>query len=535
MDYAARAANVPSFVTAARLSLLMGKFFRYVFFFAAILAPLPTGLLIAGSDNLEVRSSGRIPRYTLEQAILTALQRNPDIQRARQEIERTKGLYLELRADALPRVDATSSFSDTDPHLNNFTGDGGSGPSGGIIDPNDPGGGSFQSLESAERTYNLRLQATQIIFAGGRVVSQIRSADFQRDAAYFAFRNTIDLVIATVRTQFYQILLNRALIGVQEESVNLLGSQLQDQQNRFEAGTVPRFNVLQAQVALSNVQPDLITARNNYRIAQLQLARTIGLDFDPRRGDAPPLDAIGDLRYEPRRVPLPKAIEVAKERRPFLKEQKANVLSNSAQVGVARSGFFPQISATGGTDFRSSPISEDINDTRSGYIFGATGSWAIWDSGQTYGRLKQAKAVLQQSKITYDDAVRQIELEVQQAYSNLVQGAELIRSQEQTVGQAQEALRLASARLGAGAGTQLEVLNARVEVTRAQSISLQALFTYNSAVAEFDRVTATEVTYANQLDEPKTRRKLRTDPAPTPPPKPTPLPLNRAGTRLPVR
>lgn len=477
--------------------------------------------LFGGTDTVETRSG--IPRFTLNDAILTALQRNPDIQRARQEIERTKGLYLELRADALPRVDATGNFTDTDPHLNNFTGDGGSG------------GGQNGGLESVERTYNLSVRATQVIFAGGRVVSQIRSANFQRDSSYFGFRDVIDQVIATVRTQFYQILLNRALIGVQEESVNLLQSQLQDQQNRFDAGTVPRFNVLQAQVALSNQYPDLISARNNYRISQLQLARTIGLDFDPSRGDAAPLEAVGQLRQERRTMPLPRAIEVAKERRPFLKQQKANLLSSSAQVGVARSGFFPQFNATGGSDFRSSPISEDINDTRSGYVFGATGSWAIWDWGQTYGQLKQAKAVLEQAKITLDDAGRQIELEVQQAYSNLVQGAELIRSQQQNVGQAQEALRLASARLSAGAGTQLEVLNSRVEVTRAQSTSLQALFTYSAAVAEFDRVTATEITYANQLDEPGTRNKLKTDAKPTPPPKPTPLPLNRAGTRQPVR
>ena len=482
-------------------------------------------VLLAGTEIVERHSA--VPRFTLNDAILTALQRNPDIQRARQEIERTKGLYLELRADALPRIDATGSFNDTDPHLNNFTGDGGSGA---IIDP--VTGESFGGgIESVERSYNLNIQATQIIFAGGRVVSQIRSADFQRDSSYFAFRDTIDLVIATVRQQFYQVLLNRALIGVQEESVNLLQSQLKDQQNRFEAGTVPRFNVLQAQVALSNQYPDLISARNNYRIAQLQLAKTIGLDFDPNRGDDPPLEAVGELRQEPRTMSLTRAIEVAKARRPFLKQQKANVLASNAQVGIARSGFFPQVSATGGAAFRSSPISESPSDVRSGYVFGATGSWAIWDWGQTYGKVKQAKAVLEQSKITYDDAVRQIELEVQQAYSNLVQGAELIRSQQQNVGQAQEALRLASARLGAGAGTQLEVLNARVEVTRAQSTTLQALFTYNAAMAEFDRVTATEVTYSNQLDEPGTRRKLRTDPAPTPPPKPTPLPLNHAGVR----
>lgn len=494
--------------------------------FLCLLAALATfaagRALRAGSEVAGVQSGG-VPRFTLNDAILTALQRNPDIQRARQEIERVKGVYLELRADALPRVDATGNYTDTDRHLNNFTGDGGTG------------GGLNSGFETVHRNYTIRLQATQIVFAGGRVVSQIRSADFQRDSAYFGFRDTIDQVIATVRTQFYQVLLNRALIGVQEESVNLLRSQLQDQQNRFEAGTVPRFNVLQAQVALSNQQPELISARNNYRISQLQLARTIGLDFDPNRGDGPPLECVGQLAYQPRRIPLPEAIEIAKARRPFLKSQKANVLSSAAQVGVARAGFFPQVNAVGGSDFRSSPISEDINDTRSGYVVGVNGSWAVWDWGQTYGRFKQAKSVLEKSKITYDDAVRQIELEVQQAYSNLVQGAELIRSQQENVGQAQEALRLASARLGAGAGTQLEVLNARVEVTRAQSTTLQALFTYNAAMAEFDRVTATEITYSNQLDEPKTRQKLRTDPASTPPPKPTPLPLNQAGTRQPVR
>lgn len=480
-----------------------------------VLSALAPAVSFAGPDR-SVGNTG-VPRFTLEQAILTALQRNPDIQRARQEIERTKGIYLELRADALPRVDATANLTDTDPHLGGFSGD-----------------GAARSI-GVERQYSFNLRATQIVFAGGRVVSQIRSADFQRDSAYFGFRDTIDAVIALVRQQFYQILLNRALIGVQEESIRLLESQLQDQQNRFEAGTVPRFNVLQAQVALSNQQPELISARNNYRVAQLQLARTIGVDFVPARGDSAPLDAIGQLRYVPRAIPLPKAIQIAKERRPFLKQQKANVLTNDAQVGVARSGYFPQISATGGSDFRSSPFSENIQDVRSGYVFGATGSWAIWDWGQTYGRVKQANALLEQSKITLDDANRQVELEVQQAYSNIVQGRELIRSQQQTVGQAEEALRLASARLSAGAGTQLEVLNARVEVTRAQSISLQALYTYNAAVAEFDRVTATEITYANALDEPRTRDKVKTDAARTPAPKPTPLPLNRAGNRQPAR
>lgn len=466
---------------------------------------------------VETRTYARstVPRFTLEQAVLTALQRNADIQKARQDIERTKGLYISMRAEILPRIDATTQVQNTDPHLGSIS----SGSGGG--------------LSGVPTQYSLSLQATQVLFAGGRIISNIRSATFQRDSSYFAFRNAIDLVVATVKQQFYQILLNRALVGVQEESVKLLKSQLQDQQNRFEAGTVPRFNVLQAQVALSNQYPVLITAQNNYRISQLQLAKTMGLDFDPGRGDGAPLEAVGELQYRPRSIPLEQAIELAKERRPFLKQQKAIVLSNSELVKVARSGYFPQFNVTAGEDFRSSPVSENINAVRSGYVFGGTGSWALWDWGATYGQVKQARSVLEQSKITLDDANRQVELEVQQADSNLKQSAELVKATEQSVGQAEEALRLASARLSAGAGTQLEVLNSRVEVTQAQSNRLQALYNYNTALAEFDRVTAIEIVYSNALDEPNTRNKLKTDARPTPAPKPSPLELNHAGNRQP--
>ena len=468
----------------------------------------------AGETAVEKRTSAA-PRFTLEQAILTALQQNPNILIARQEIERTKGLFIEMRAAAMPQVNATAQFQDLDPHLGHVN----------TGNQNSITGEVFSSV-GAERTYSLEIAATQVIFSGGRVPGQISSASFQRDSSYYSFRNTIDQIVATVRQEFYLVLLDRALIGVQEESVRLLQSQLTDQQNRFEAGTVPRFNVLQAQVALSNQIPLLITAQNNYRISQLQLAKTLGLDFNPKRGDQAPLEAVGELLYLPREMQIAQAIAIAKENRPFIKQQKALVLSNNSQVGVARSGYFPQINATAGEEFRSSPLTDNIRAARSGYIFGATGSWAIWDWGATYGRVKQARAILEESKATLDDDVRQVELEVQQAIANIVQGRELVKATEKSVEQAAEALRLATARLDAGAGTQLEVLDARTQLTTAQSNRLQALYTYNAAVAEFDRATATEIKYSTCLDEPGTRRQLRTAGKPTPAPKPTPLPLN---------
>jgi len=49
-------------------------------------------------------SSGKVPTFTLDQAILTALQRNPTLLIAEKEIRRTQGVIIQVRAQALPQI-----------------------------------------------------------------------------------------------------------------------------------------------------------------------------------------------------------------------------------------------------------------------------------------------------------------------------------------------------------------------------------------------------------------------------------------------
>jgi outer membrane protein TolC len=443
------------------------------------------------------------PAFRIDQAVITALQQNPDVRRALEEIKRTKGVVIEIRAQALPHIGPSGTFTWTDPNLNESS----SFSTFGQVFPTPTpsgtpmpgmGNGGIKNLRS-DIDYNIKVTGTQLIF-NGTTWPAIRGTFFQRDSAYFALRNTVDLVISTVKTQFYQVVVNRELIVVQEQSVRLLQNQLKDQQNRFEAGTVPRFNVLQAEVQLSNQIPQLITARNNYRISILQLAKTLGLDFNPARGLAAPLRVVGELTYIPRKISLVEAIELGKQNRPFLKQARANVLNQIEHVHVALGGWLPTINANGGGEWLSSQFNSSWGDISKGWLTTVTGSWPIWDSGQVWGQVKQQRALLSESEITFDDDVRQVELEIQQAASNLSQNSELIQATEKNVEQAEEAVRLAKARLDAGAGTQLDVLNAQVQLTTAQSTRLQALFGYNSSLAEFDRVTGTQSSYTEQFD-----------------------------------
>ena len=96
----------------------MTRFFLYLGIVATFAILGQPGF--AGSEGTyrgETVSASRVPTFTLNQAILTALQRNPTLLNAEQEIKRTKGVIIQVRAQALPQINANANFQWTDPNL----------------------------------------------------------------------------------------------------------------------------------------------------------------------------------------------------------------------------------------------------------------------------------------------------------------------------------------------------------------------------------------------------------------------------------
>jgi outer membrane protein TolC len=311
------------------------------------------------------------------------------------------------------------------------------------------------------------------------------------------------------------VLLDRAIIQVQEENIHLLESQLTDQQNRFEAGTVPRFNVLQAEVALANARPQLIQARDDYDVAILNLARTLGINKEDLGEGMPPINPVGILTTDEKPEALQEALELAAERRPFLKEQREQILIQVENIKVALAGYQPRLTADAGYEFRNDEFSKSLDRVITGWFFGVTGSWNVWDSGATYGAAKQAKAQLEEAKVNYDDAIRQVDVEVQQALDQVRESQDTIVSQQKAIEEAQEALRLAQERLTAGAGTQLDVLSAQVALTQSRTTLVQAIYNYNIAMAQFDRVTAANTHWQELFRDPMVDKQRAREGLPT--------------------
>ena len=450
-----------------------------------------------------------VPNMTLNDAVQIALKQNPDILNAIQQIRLTRGQLIQVASQAVPKIGINSQYRNQEESLTT-NGQGRQGPIIGEI-PNPQGGRPTQIVFTSSdasvqnQSWNIQFQGTQLVFDGGATFYGIKGGSAAYDSAFFSLRSTIDNIVSQVINQFYQVVLNRALIVAQEQNVALLQQQVKDQQNRYDAGTVPRFNVLQAEVQLANALPPLIQAQNAYRISMYTLVRLLGMDYPRGHPSEVPFNVVGTLGYSPQKIDTDESIRVAIARNPSLKAQRQTVLANAANVNVQIAGWFPSINANAGYEFVNNVASQDISSNVGGWFFGATGTWNVWDGGLTYGNVTQAKAQLMQSKNNYDNGVRQVVLDVQQAISNLQQAQETLESQTASVVQATEALRLSRERLDAGAGTQLDVLNAQVQLLQAQTNVLQARFDYISAMASYDFALSLDTQYVETFEDPLVR------------------------------
>ncbi|HXI82575.1 MAG TPA: TolC family protein [Verrucomicrobiae bacterium] len=430
-------------------------------------------------------ATGLPQSLTLQDCLDLAIKQNPSILKAQQEIRRTQGVIVETRAPAVPQITASGSGE----MIARSAIDAFPFPAG--------SGGTNTVFGNQTQPWSAQVQISQLLYQGGRVSAAVRAAKLSDQIAVLGFQKAVADTILDVRKAFYQILLNKAIAEVREQSVTLLEQQLLDAQSRYDVGAVPRFNVLRAEVELANAKPPLIRAQNDLRISKESLVKLLAIDSTTQTNDFTPINFEGTLAYEHRAWDLPTALQQGLEHRPELLQAEQQIGVAKANVKVASSGYKPEASVFGNYGWHDDTFFNSPDATREGWTAGASVTWALFDGMLTRGKVSEARALLQEANLDYADTRRQVELDVRQAYSDYLQTIELIEAQKKTVEEAEESLRLARARFQAGTGTQLDVLSAQTALTDARSNEVQALHDYNVAIATLERVTGMTVRVAN--------------------------------------
>jgi outer membrane protein TolC len=448
-----------------------------------------------GASNPEVTlpaKSSAVPEFRskqldLAQCVALALEQNTEIRRAKEEVKRKEGVAIEVRSQLLPKITAQGNFDYQNKSLSGFLVESG-----------------FVSADEMNWTAGVRV--TQLLFDGGAGLSRTKAARIAQSQSVLLLQNTIDQVMLEVRRTVYAVLVNRSLIDVQDEAVKLREQQLSLQERKFKAGTVTKFNVLTADVELANTMPQLIRARNNKRIAEVQLARILALDYPLEQPDdwSPPVEVVGELPYQPAAVNLETSLINAVNNRPDLRATKDELRVQQELIKAAKAdAFIPKIVGSGGYDVIQDQSSSSFTKSLQGPVANISGTWTLFDGMQTTGRLEQLKAQYAAAEVAVEEKRREIETQVRDAVVKLEEAQEIVVSQQKNVEQARESLRLAEARFNVGAGIQLDIINAQSNLTQAQFNELQGRFDYNVALALLERATASPLAPKNAPPVPK--------------------------------
>lgn len=427
--------------------------------FTPVTAPLAViALGLASLRAAEPTPQQPVPdQLDLPTSIRFALDNNFAIRQARERIKQLDGVVVEVSAREIPTVAANASYQLNDKEIT-------------------------QTAPPSDRSWAISLTASQVIYAGGGVRSSIKSSSLARDAALLDLKSVINDALLVVRTSFYNVLLAREKITVQDKNLELLQSQLKTVTDRFNAGTVSAFEKLRAEVAVANAKVPLITARNDYRLAIEALRQSLGFTTNKEQYLRKIPDFVGTLAYTPVTFDLQSAFSSAHNNRPDLQRLAKLTASREESVTTAKAGSKPTVSAFGGYQLRKGGTNS-FGDSNDGWLVGVQSQWNIFDGRATAGRVAQARSVYEQTKLTLTEAQLGAEVEVRRAFSQWQQASELADASQKVVEQAEEAVRLANARYNAGTGTQLDVLSAQVDLTTARTNQLQAYYGYNVAVA----------------------------------------------------
>lgn len=265
---------------------------------------------------------------------------------------------------------------------------------------------------------------------------------------------------------------------------------------KYQAGVVPRTEVLQAEAAAEARREQLIQARQAVRDLEDQLKRLLFLQEGTPLWTVQirPTQAIAWREID---VDLDKAIAEAYENRAELRRAQSNISQTGVNLRVARNDLLPTVNLFGQVD------TNGLDDTFSGsfdtmsegndfnnYSAGVEFAYPLQNRAARY-RYKQAQARDEQATELLRDTQDQVTLDVRQAVRDLRTARERINVTQSQVRAAEATLAAENKRLAVGLSTSFEVLQFQEDVASAQAQHIRAVVDYNRAAVRLEKARGT--------------------------------------------
>lgn len=453
---------------------------------------------------------------SLDQALARATERSEEVRLARTQVDVARAQVREAWAGALPQINANLGYTRT--FESQFETGGFELPDSLKFEPDSlapleervkyledkaeiAGLGGIAMLFGnlpfgQENSYTATVSGSQLLFSGGRTGAALAIAKNFREAAEFQLIEQLADINLSVRSAYYRAVFAQELERISEAAVAQAERFLEQERLRESTGASSELDVLRAEVALANLRPQLVQARNAAELASLDLKRLINVPANQ------PLKLMTPLE-------VPDAAQMARDemaererlgQRASIAAAERMVRMRQLGVRIARGAFLPAISVGmnyGRIAYPTDPFRLSGVQWRSDWNATIGVQIPIFDGLRRNAQLNLAQTQLSQAQLQLAQLQEGVQLQYQQATGERQRAATAIAARQQTVTQAQRVYDLTVLRYDRGLATQLEVTDARLALLQARTNLAQALSDFYVAEATVTRALGGERSMGN--------------------------------------
>ncbi|MDD5129465.1 MAG: TolC family protein [Candidatus Omnitrophica bacterium] len=398
------------------------------------------------------------PALSLTEVVLTAFKNNKDIQIQEKEISIAQAGILEARSVFLPQVNLNAAYTHNDKVLseNIFTGY-----------TND----NLANLTVAESVYS-----------GGANIASFNQSKLSLDVQRETLRAKKLDVEFDAKRLYYGLLLAIESLRIARDALDQAIAHYEVVKQMYESGSASRFDMLQSGVQVSLLEPDVVKAKNDIESLKVDLNKLLSRNTDF------PVDVDNEkLACTFLEIKEDEFLKTAYLGRPEMKLKDLGVDIDKWGIQMAKSGYRPNIDLLAGYSWRSNNPGNMLNDKQSNWNAGISVNVPIFEGFSTKAKVDAARARYAQSKLSKENLYDQIAVEVRKGCLGLKQAQAIIKSQQDNVAQAREALRIAQVSYANGVAINLDVLDAQTSLAQIQKNLVSGIYDYLMALAYLER------------------------------------------------
>ena len=440
----------------------------------------------------------------IDQVLTIALANNPQIKRALLAIDDANQLVKIAYAEVLPDISTSASYT-RNVEIPVF-----------FFEQN----GTVVPVQAGtDNAWLASVNVSQNLFKGEALVG-ISSANVFKMVQRESYRLIAQQIITQARVAYYEVLIAKESVRLQEAQINRLEENLAENKIRLDAGLIEEYDVLRLEVQLSNQRPQLIDAQYALDQAYRSLNVVIGIPATIEytvTGDLNTYDFVQTDNMESGNAVLQEVDQMNPfefsgsntnngdfaENRGDISVLDAQIKLKDREITAIKSRFLPTVSAfynlqynaqePGAPNFFRNPqpppgIPGGTNPIRS-QALGISVSLPIFQGLQRLSDVTRAriqrKDLSEQRRETKLNALN----EITTAKENLNKAFETADARKQALLQAQRGYEIAKARFDNGLGSQLEITDAETQVREAELNYASLIYSYLVAKAQYDLAT----------------------------------------------